>query len=133
VACPVCRGNRAGFRVLRYADGFKHGKPLKGNSIGGAVIDLAGTVECVDKINEGASGVYRVNQVGGFIVWVPRVPITAAWQSGVRLPKKGADFFKSHGFILLEGNQGGGNQFFGARLAVICPIGWAVQVCHGSG
>jgi hypothetical protein len=54
-------------------------KLLKVNAFGGPIVDLAGPVQMVDKINKSAPGVRMVDKLGGFIGRAPAVAMAAAW------------------------------------------------------
>jgi hypothetical protein len=54
-------------------------KLLKGNALGGPIVDLAGPVQMVDKVNKSAPGVRMVNKLGRFIGRAPAVAMAAAW------------------------------------------------------
>jgi hypothetical protein len=53
-------------------------------------------MQAIYKINEGASCVNWIDKLGGFVAWVPRVPVTAAGQIGEGFPKKLFYFFVRH-------------------------------------
>jgi len=44
-------------------------------------------MQAIDKVNESAAGVDWVDKLGGFVFWVPRVPVTAAGKLGAGFPK----------------------------------------------
>jgi hypothetical protein len=55
--------------------------------LGGPIVDLAGPVQMVDKVNKSAPGVRMVNKLGRFIGRAPAIAMAAAWQTWVCLPK----------------------------------------------
>ena len=54
---------------------------------------MARAGEMVYKVNEGAPGIYGVNQRRGFVGLAPVVAVAAAWQVGESFPKCGAYLF----------------------------------------
>jgi hypothetical protein len=52
-----------------------------------------GSMQAIQKINEGAASVYRIDKLGGFVVAAPGITISAAGQVWESFEKGGANLF----------------------------------------